>query len=90
MSKRRLIALVQEGLVDGWDDPRMPRLSGARRRGYPPAAIRSFWERAGVTKQNSVIEYSVLEGCVREQGRGRHDMLLAWKAVSPGTEGALR
>ena len=67
MSKRRLIALVQEGLVDGWDDPRMPTLSGARRRGYPPAAIRSFWERAGVTKQNSVIEYSVLEGCVREE-----------------------
>jgi glutaminyl-tRNA synthetase len=67
MSKRRLIALVQESLVDGWDDPRMPTLSGARRRGYPPAAIRSFWERAGVTKQNSVIEYSVLEGCVREE-----------------------
>jgi glutaminyl-tRNA synthetase len=66
MSKRKLMALVQEGLVSGWDDPRMPTLSGARRRGFPPAAIRMFWERAGVTKQNSVIEFSVLEGCVRE------------------------
>jgi glutaminyl-tRNA synthetase len=66
MSKRKLMALVQDGLVDGWDDPRMPTLSGARRRGFPPAAIRAFWERAGVTKQNSVIEYGVLEGCVRE------------------------
>jgi glutaminyl-tRNA synthetase len=66
MSKRKLMALVQDGLVSGWDDPRMPTLSGARRRGFPPAAIRTFWERAGVTKQNSVIEFSVLEGCVRE------------------------
>ena len=66
MSKRKLMALVQDGLVDGWDDPRMPTLSGARRRGFPPTAIRTFWERAGVTKQNSVIEYGVLEGCVRD------------------------
>jgi len=66
MSKRKLMALVQEGLVDGWDDPRMPTLTGVRRRGFPPSAIRSFWERAGITKQNSVIEYGVLEGCVRE------------------------
>jgi glutaminyl-tRNA synthetase len=66
MSKRKLIALVQEHVVDGWDDPRMPTLSGARRRGYTPAAIRTFWERAGVTKQNSVIGYDVLEGCLRE------------------------
>jgi glutaminyl-tRNA synthetase len=66
MSKRKLIALVQERIVDGWDDPRMPTLSGARRRGYTPAAIRTFWERAGVTKQNSVIGYDVLEGCLRE------------------------
>ena len=66
MSKRKLRALVQEGLVDGWDDPRMPTLSGARRRGFPAAAIRTFWQRAGVTKQNSVIEFSVLEACVRE------------------------
>ncbi|HEY8012096.1 MAG TPA: glutamine--tRNA ligase/YqeY domain fusion protein [Rudaea sp.] len=67
MSKRKLAAMVEDKLVDGWDDPRMPTLSGARRRGYPPAAIRAFWERAGVSKQNSVIEYSVLEGCVREE-----------------------
>jgi len=66
MSKRKLIALVQEKLVDGWDDPRMPTISGTRRRGFPPAAIRNFWDRAGVTKQNSVIEYSVLENNVRE------------------------
>ncbi|HJT97703.1 MAG TPA: glutamine--tRNA ligase/YqeY domain fusion protein, partial [Rhodanobacteraceae bacterium] len=67
MSKRKLMALVQDGLVDGWDDPRMPTLAGVRRRGYPPTAIRAFWERAGVTKQNSVIEYSVLENAVREE-----------------------
>ncbi|MFC4819309.1 glutamine--tRNA ligase/YqeY domain fusion protein [Dokdonella ginsengisoli] len=66
MSKRKLMALVEGGLVDGWDDPRMPTLAGARRRGFTPAAIRTFWERAGVTKQNSVIGFGVLEGCVRE------------------------
>ncbi len=66
MSKRKLMALVGDGLVDGWDDPRMPTLAGVRRRGFPPGAIRTFWERAGVTKQNSVIEFSVLEACVRE------------------------
>ncbi|MBS0437970.1 MAG: glutamine--tRNA ligase/YqeY domain fusion protein [Proteobacteria bacterium] len=66
MSKRKLMALVQDGLVAGWDDPRMPTLSGVRRRGFPAAAIRTFWERAGITKQNSTIEFSVLEGCVRE------------------------
>ncbi|HSS07348.1 MAG TPA: glutamine--tRNA ligase, partial [Rhodanobacteraceae bacterium] len=66
MSKRKLMALVNDKLVDGWDDPRMPTLVGLRRRGFPPAAIRAFWERAGVTKQNSVIEFSVLEGSVRE------------------------
>ncbi|MEP6510238.1 MAG: glutamine--tRNA ligase/YqeY domain fusion protein [Dokdonella sp.] len=67
MSKRKLMALVNDHLVDGWDDPRMPTLAGVRRRGYPPAAIRHFWERAGVTKQNSVIEFGVLEACVREE-----------------------
>jgi glutaminyl-tRNA synthetase len=67
MSKRKLISLVQDNLVEGWDDPRMPTLSGARRRGYPPAAIRAFWQRVGVSKQISVIDYSVLEGCVRDE-----------------------
>ncbi|MGB8635672.1 MAG: glutamine--tRNA ligase, partial [Rhodanobacteraceae bacterium] len=66
MSKRKLLTLVEDGLVDGWDDPRMPTLIGARRRGFTARAIRTFWERAGVSKQNSVIDFGVLEGCVRE------------------------
>ncbi len=67
MSKRKLISLVQEGMVDGWDDPRMPTLIGARRRGFPAAAIRAFWERMGYSKQVATIEFSVLEGVVREE-----------------------
>jgi glutaminyl-tRNA synthetase len=67
MSKRKLIALVQDGLVAGWDDPRMPTLSGARRRGYPPAAIRNFRQRVGVSTQISEIDYSVLEAAVRDE-----------------------
>ncbi|MGO4776185.1 glutamate--tRNA ligase family protein, partial [Lysobacter sp. 2RAB21] len=66
MSKRKLMVLVQDKLVDGWDDPRMPTLQGIRRRGYTAAAIRLWAERLGVSKQNSVIDYSVLEGCLRE------------------------
>ncbi|HKZ09120.1 MAG TPA: glutamine--tRNA ligase/YqeY domain fusion protein [Rhodanobacteraceae bacterium] len=66
MSKRKLLELVNEGRVDGWDDPRMPTLAGVRRRGFTAAAIRMFWERAGLSKQNSVIDYGVLENCVRE------------------------
>ena len=66
MSKRKLMVLVEENLVDGWDDPRMPTLQGVRRRGYTAAAIRLWAERLGVSKQNSVIDYSVLEGCLRE------------------------
>ncbi|MEA9711114.1 glutamine--tRNA ligase/YqeY domain fusion protein [Xanthomonas campestris] len=66
MSKRKLTALVEERLVDGWDDPRMYTLQGLRRRGYTPAAMRLFVDRVGISKQNSVIDFSVLEGCLRE------------------------
>ncbi|WP_125076675.1 glutamine--tRNA ligase/YqeY domain fusion protein [Pseudoxanthomonas sp. SGT-18] len=66
MSKRKLTQLVAEGLVDGWDDPRMYTLQGLRRRGYTPAALRLLVDRVGISKQNSVIDFSVLEGCLRE------------------------
>ncbi len=66
MSKRKLLALVGEGLVSGWDDPRMPTLQGLRRRGTPPGALRLLADRVGISKQNSLIDYSVLEGCIRE------------------------
>lgn len=67
MSKRKLLKLVQEGYVEGWDDPRMPTLSGMRRRGYPPAAIRKFAESVGVAKRDNVIDISLLEYSVREE-----------------------
>jgi len=66
MSKRLLRALVEEGHVNGWDDPRMPTISGIRRRGYTPEAIRDFCERIGVAKANSEVDISLLEHCVRE------------------------
>ncbi len=66
LSKRKLLTLVQERYVSGWDDPRMPTISGIRRRGYTPAAIRNFCERIGVAKANSVIELGMLEHFVRE------------------------
>jgi glutaminyl-tRNA synthetase len=66
MSKRYLLALVQDKIVDGWDDPRMITVSGLRRRGYTPKAIRDFSEAVGVAKENSVIDYSYLEHFVRE------------------------
>ncbi|MCP4217963.1 MAG: glutamine--tRNA ligase/YqeY domain fusion protein [bacterium] len=66
MSKRKLLELVKEGLVNGWDDPRMPTISGLRRRGYPPAAIRNFAEKIGVAKADSTVDIALLEHCVRE------------------------
>ncbi|PWK88532.1 glutamine--tRNA ligase/YqeY domain fusion protein [Fulvimonas soli] len=65
-SKRKLAELVQRGLVDGWDDPRMNTLRGLRRRGFTPGGIRLLIERLGVSKQNSVIDYTLLENCIRE------------------------
>ena len=66
MSKRKLRALVEEGRVSGWDDPRMPTLGGLRRRGYTAASIRNFCERIGVAKSPNVVEYGFLEHCLRE------------------------
>jgi glutaminyl-tRNA synthetase len=66
MSKRKLLTLVQEGLVNGWDDPRMPTISGLRRRGYTPASLRMFADRVGVAKRENVIEVGLLEHCIRE------------------------
>ncbi|MDQ1331031.1 MAG: glutaminyl-tRNA synthetase [Thermodesulfobacteriota bacterium] len=66
MSKRKLLELVENGLVSGWDDPRMPTISGLRRRGYTPESIRTFCERIGVAKSNSVVDMALLEYCIRE------------------------
>jgi len=66
LSKRKLLELVQEGRVSGWDDPRLPTISGMRRRGYPPAAIRRFCDLIGVAKGNSIVDLALLESCVRE------------------------
>jgi glutaminyl-tRNA synthetase len=66
MSKRRLLQLVDGGHVSGWDDPRMPTISGIRRRGYPPDAIRDFADRIGVAKRDSVVDVALLEHCVRD------------------------
>jgi glutaminyl-tRNA synthetase len=67
MSKRKLLALVEEGLVDGWDDPRMPTISGLRRRGYPKDAIIKFVIEAGIAKSNSIVDIAQLEAAVREE-----------------------
>ena len=66
MSKRKLLQLVQEKLVDGWDDPRMPTISGLRRRGYTPLSLRNFCERIGVQRRENIIDVGLLEFCVRE------------------------
>lgn len=66
MSKRKLRQLVEKNLVSGWDDPRMPTISGLRRRGYTPASIRDFCQRIGVAKADSVVDIALLEFCIRE------------------------
>jgi glutaminyl-tRNA synthetase len=66
MSKRKLLELVEEGYVNGWDDPRMPTISGLRRRGYTPESIRKFSEKSGIVKRNAVVDVSLLEHSIRE------------------------
>ncbi|MDO5576199.1 MAG: glutamate--tRNA ligase family protein, partial [Fibrobacter sp.] len=66
MSKRKLLQLVKGGYVSGWDDPRMPTLSGFRRKGYTPESIRTFCERIGVAKRDSIVDFALLEHCIRE------------------------
>src|SRR5690606_14329019 len=66
MSKRKLLRLVNEGHVGGWDDPRMPTISGMRRRGYTPESIRDFCDRVGVARRDNIIDVGLLEFCARE------------------------
>jgi glutaminyl-tRNA synthetase len=77
MSKRKLLQLVSEGVVSGWDDPRMPTLAGFRRRGYTPEAIRAFCERIGVAKRNSTVDFAMLEHCLREDLNKRARRVMA-------------
>ena len=77
MSKRKLLKLVEDRLVSGWDDPRMPTLMGMRRRGYPPEAIRDFSERVGVAKKDSMVDMALLEHCVREDLNRRAPRVMA-------------
>ncbi len=77
MSKRKFVQLVEERHVDGWDDPRMPTLSGLRRRGFTPESIRSFCDRIGVSKKDSVVEFQLLEHCLREDLNRRAQRVMA-------------
>ncbi|WP_054030026.1 glutamine--tRNA ligase/YqeY domain fusion protein [Desulfatitalea tepidiphila] len=77
LSKRKLIQLVQEGHVSGWDDPRMPTISGIRRRGYTPESIRTFCERIGVAKANSIVDVALLEHTIREDLNRRAPRMMA-------------
>ncbi|MEM1122663.1 MAG: glutamine--tRNA ligase/YqeY domain fusion protein [Bacteroidota bacterium] len=76
-SKRKLLKLVQEGLVSGWDDPRMPTVSGMRRRGYPASALREFCRKAGVAKRENLIDIELLEFCVRQDLNKTTNRLMA-------------
>lgn len=76
MSKRKLLQLVNNGIVNGWDDPRMPTISGLRRRGYTPEAIRKFIETVGVAKRDNIIDVSLLEFCVREDLNKKADRVM--------------
>jgi len=77
MSKRKLMQLVNENLVSGWDDPRMPTISGLRRRGYTPESIKEFCERIGIAKRENLIELSLLEFCIREDLNKRAHRVMA-------------
>ena len=77
LSKRKLLTLVQKGYVSGWDDPRMPTISGMRRRGYSPESIRNFCRRVGVSKTNGSTEFSLLEYFVREDLNQRAPRVMA-------------
>ena len=103
MSKRRLLKLVQEGAVMGWDDPRMPTICALRRKGYTPASVRNFAEMVGVAKRDNVIDLGKLEYCVREDlnkvaqrrkqpagqlaGQGGHVILQGGHAAAEGLAG---
>ena len=77
LSKRRLLQLVEEGHVNGWDDPRMPTIAGLRRRGYTPESIRDFCSRIGVTKAEGIVEYELLEYCLRQDLNKRAERRMA-------------
>jgi glutaminyl-tRNA synthetase len=77
LSKRKMIQLVEEGYVSGWSDPRMPSLSGVRRRGYSPEAIRNFCDRIGVAKRDSIVDMALLEYCIREDLNKRAPRVMA-------------